>query len=56
MNAFILSLVISFLGSRLKILRMSWYKSITQFQDNLELVIKIHFRSLNDTSPGIDSI
>ena len=31
MNAFILSLVIYFMGSRLKILMMSWYTSIKPF-------------------------
>ena len=40
MNPFILSLVISLVGYRFKILRMSWYKFMTPFQDNLQLVLK----------------
>ena len=35
MNPFILSLVIYFVGSRLRILRISWYKCMTPFRDNL---------------------
>ena len=56
MNEFLLLLVISFLRSRLKILRMSCYKSMKTFQDNLELVINKYLCSLHDLFPGIDSI
>ena len=40
MNNFLISLVISFLGSGFNFLRKSWYASIKSFQDNLDLVIK----------------
>ena len=56
MNAFLLSLVISFMGSRFKILRMSWYKSMKPFQGYFELVINECLYSLHDSFPGIDSI
>ena len=46
-NAFILSLVIYFLGSQFEIVRMSWYKSMKTFWDNIELVIKKCFWSLH---------
>ena len=39
-NAFLLSLVIFFLWSRFKILRMYWYKIMKPFWDNLVLVIE----------------
>ena len=56
MNAFLISLVISFLGSQFKILRMSWYKSMKLFWDNLVLVINKYLWSLNHSFPGSDSI
>ena len=31
MNAFLLSLLMSYVGSRFKLLRMSWYRSMKQF-------------------------
>ena len=37
-NAFILSLVILYVRSGLKILRISWYSSMTPFITNLELI------------------
>ena len=55
MNAFIISLVIYFMGSRFKILRMSWYKSMKPFQDNLELVMKKYLFSWHDSFPGVDT-
>ena len=55
MTKFLLFLVISFLGPRLKIFRMSWYTSMKQFKDNLELVIKKYLCSLHYSFPGIDS-
>ena len=48
MNAFILSLVIYFLGSRFRILSMSWHKSKKTFRDNIELVMKKYLCSLHD--------
>ena len=56
MNAFSLFLVIYFMGFRSKILRMSWYKCMTQFQDNLHLVIRKYLCHLHDSFPGIDYI
>ena len=56
MKSFLLSLEISFMGSQFKILRMSWYKSMKQFRDNLELVIKIYLCSLYYPFPGIDYV
>ena len=44
MNLFLVSLVISFVGSRFKLLRMSWYKYMTPFRDHLHLVIKKYVR------------
>ena len=43
MNIFLLSLVISCVGSRFKILRMYWYKCMKTFRDSLELVINKYF-------------
>ena len=40
MTPFVLSLVISFVGSWFKILRVSWYKCITPFWDKVKLVVK----------------
>ena len=36
-NKFLLFLVIYFVGSQFKILRMAWYKCMTTFRDNLQL-------------------
>ena len=54
MNSFIISLVVSSVGSQLKILSMSWYKSIKPFQNNLKLVIKKYLCSGNDPLPGVE--
>ena len=51
---FLLSLVMSFVGSRLKILRMSWYTIIIIFWTNLELIIKKYLCRLHDALPGVD--
>ena len=37
-------------------LRMSLYKYLTSFQDNLELFIKKYLRHLRDSLPGTDYI
>ena len=39
-NVFPISLVITFVGSWYKILRISWYKYMTPFRENLQQVIK----------------
>ena len=39
-NAFSMSLVMSNVGSRFKLLRMSWYRSMKTFRTNLKLVVK----------------
>ena len=55
MNAFIISLVMSFVGLQLKILRISWYTSMEPFQTNLDLVINKCLYSCHASSPGFDS-
>ena len=45
MNLFLLLLVMSYMGSGLKILLISWYSSMKPFQNNLNLVIKKRFCS-----------
>ena len=54
-NEFLLLLVMSFVGSQLKILRMSWYTSMKPFRTNLELVIKKYLCSWHDSFDGVDS-
>ena len=56
MNAFLLSLVISFLVSQLKISRISLYKSMKPFRDKLDIIIRKYLCSFHDRLPGIDSI
>ena len=46
-------LVIYFVGSRIKILRISWYKRMTPFRENLQLVIKRYFCQCHNSFPGI---
>ena len=53
MNAFLISLVKSLLGSQFKIMRISWYKMIKLFQDNLKLVIKKYLCSFHYWFLGI---
>ena len=55
MNAFPLKLLIYFLASRFNILRMSLYKSMKPFQDNLEEVIKKYFCSFHYSLTGTES-
>ena len=54
MNSFLVSLVIYFVGSRFKFLRMSWYKCMTPFQHHLNLVIKKYLCPFHDSFPVID--
>ena len=49
-----LSLVITFVGYPFKIFRMSWYRCITPFLDNLQIVIKIYLFQCHDLFPGFD--
>ena len=51
MNEFNLSFMMSFLGSRFKILKMSWYTSMKPFQTNLEIVIKKYLCCWRDSLP-----
>ena len=55
MNAFLLSLLMSYVGSWFKLLRISWYRSIKPFQTNLKLVIKKYLCSLHESFPRVDS-
>ena len=54
MNTFILLLVMSYMGSKLKILRISWYSIMKLFQTNLKLVIKKCFCSCHKSFPGFE--
>ena len=60
MNAFLVLLVISYVGSQFKILRTPCYSSRKPFQTNLKLVIKKYFciwnvSSSNDMMLGVIS-
>ena len=55
MNAFLLYLVMSFMGSRFQIMRMSCYTRMKPFHTNLELVMKKYLCSWHDSFPGVDS-
>ena len=54
MNSFLILLVMSYMGSQLKILRISWYSSMKPFQTNLKLVIKKFFCSWHESFPGVE--
>ena len=43
------------MGSVLKLLSMSWYKSMKPFQNNLKLVIKKYMCIWHEYLPGVDS-
>ena len=47
-------LVISYVGSHLKLLWMSWYKSIKQLINNLKLIIKKDFCVMNGGFNGVE--
>ena len=55
MNSFLFLLVMSYMGSQLKILRISWYSSMKSFQTNLKLVINKFFCSWHESFPGVES-
>ena len=54
-TTFIMSLVMPYVGSCFKLLRMSWYRSINTLRMNLKLVIKKHLCILHDHFTGFDS-
>ena len=54
-NAFLLYLVKSFVGSWFKILRTLWYTNMKTFQNNLYLVLKKYLFSWHDPLPGVES-
>ena len=53
-NAFLLLLVMSYVGSRFKLLRISWYIIMKLFRTNLKLVIKKYLCSLHESLPRVD--
>ena len=53
-NTFILLLVMSYVGSRVKLLMMSWYKTIKPFTTRLKFVIKKHLCGMHDYFPGVN--
>ena len=55
MNSFLLSLVISYVVSRFKLLRMSWYRNMKLFWTNMKLVMNKYLYSWNEYLPGFDS-
>ena len=54
MNALIILLVMSCVGSQLELLRISWYKNIKTFRINMKLVMKKYLCSLYEYLPGVD--
>ena len=54
MHAFLPSLVMLFVGSQLKILRMSWYSSMKPFKTNLNLSIKKYLLRWHQSLPEVD--
>ena len=55
MNSFLLSLVISYVVSRLKLLKMSWYRNMKLFWTNMKLVMNKYLYSWNEYLPVFDS-
>ena len=55
MNALLLSLVMSSVRSKFKLLRMSWYISIKLFRANLKLAIYIYLCSSREYFPEFES-
>ena len=55
LNAFLLQLVTSNVGSKFKILRMYWYSSMRPFRTNLKLVMNKNLFSWHVSFPGVDS-
>ena len=53
MNAFCLSLVMSYIGSQFKWLWMSWYKTMKPFQTHLKLVIKKYLFRFHESFLGV---
>ena len=55
MDYFIMSLVVSYVGSWSKSLRVYWYRSIKPFRTNLKLVLKEYLCIWHESFPGVDS-
>ena len=55
MNAFLLLLVMSYVVSHFKLLRMPWYRSMKPFRTNLQIFIKRHLCSLHYYFPGFEN-
>ena len=53
-NDFLMSLVMSYVGSWFKLLRISWYRIMKPFVTNLKLVINKYLCRLNESFPGVD--
>ena len=51
---FLLLLMMSYVGSVFKLLRMSWFISMKQFLTNLNLVINKYVHILHESFPGVD--
>ena len=54
-NASLLSLVMSYVGSVFKLLSMYWYRNMKPFRNNLKLVMKKFLYSLHKFLPEVDS-
>ena len=50
-----MSLVMKYMGSRLKLLMMSWYRSMKQFRTKLKLDINKYFCRLHEYFHKVDS-
>ena len=53
MNDFLLLILMSYVGSCFKLLRMHWYRSMKPFRTNLKLVIKKHLCTFYNSCPGV---
>ena len=54
-NSFLLSLVVSYVGYRFKLLRMFWYKSMKPLRTKIKLVINKYLCFMYADFPGVDS-
>ena len=52
--AFLLFLVMLYVGLGIKLLRLSWYKSMKPFRTNLKLVMEKNVCGIHDYFPGVD--
>ena len=53
-DEFLMSLVMSYVVSKFKILSISWYISMKKFLTNMKLVINKYLCRLNESFPGVD--